>query len=493
MSCYAIAVGGSGARAVESLVHLCAAGLGPRELKLVFVDPDRANGNVQRALHLVRTYQALQSIRRSRDTRWLGTRISLLEPEVWSPFSEAGIPKLEDFFRAANLRATAPAHYRLLSVCYGPHQLALDLRGGFRAMPSIGAAVFGAKVDMEEEEPWRTLHDDLSQSAAAGEFSHVYVCGSIFGGTGASGFPTIGRLIARALASNEQKVARGGALLLPYFGFAAPRASDREIFAHSEDFLIQTHAGLKYYASFLEDLGYDRLYVVGDEERATYKTAPFANVQQNRSHFIELLAASAALDFFGDKDEKTAKDPRRRVAMCAREKRDEFAWTDVPRPKETQESAQAAVGRYARMSFAYLHSLHPALEHVRARTRRRIPWVVTLMRRAGVDVADDRVAEMLERQKDLSLHCLVWLYELQGGDDAASSAVRARLFDSTAVTGLPGAPKLDDGKFASLVLEPPQPDRTVDWVWRRLASERRSAFSAEGLGYFQSALYRACR
>ena len=47
MGYYAIGVGGTGAKCLESLIHLSAAGMMPKsdELHVLFVDPDTSNGS----------------------------------------------------------------------------------------------------------------------------------------------------------------------------------------------------------------------------------------------------------------------------------------------------------------------------------------------------------------------------------------------------------------------------------------------------------------
>ena len=50
MTIYLIGIGGSGAKCVESVVHLASVGLFSQEpIKVLFVDADESNGNVERA------------------------------------------------------------------------------------------------------------------------------------------------------------------------------------------------------------------------------------------------------------------------------------------------------------------------------------------------------------------------------------------------------------------------------------------------------------
>jgi len=55
-----IAIGGSGARCLESLVYLCAMGLGPKKLIPFIIDPDIDNGNLSRTLELISKYQKIR-------------------------------------------------------------------------------------------------------------------------------------------------------------------------------------------------------------------------------------------------------------------------------------------------------------------------------------------------------------------------------------------------------------------------------------------------
>ena len=55
---------------------------------------------------------------------------------------------------------------------------------GFRGHPSIGASIM-AQTALGEDEPWKTFRALVKTDTDA----KVFLAGSIFGGTGASGFP----------------------------------------------------------------------------------------------------------------------------------------------------------------------------------------------------------------------------------------------------------------------------------------------------------------
>jgi len=60
-----IGIGGTGAKVVEAIAHCLSAGLGPDAAQIGFVDQDKSNGNVARAIETVETIQkARQNWRR---------------------------------------------------------------------------------------------------------------------------------------------------------------------------------------------------------------------------------------------------------------------------------------------------------------------------------------------------------------------------------------------------------------------------------------------
>ena len=65
----------------------------------------------------------------------------------------------------------------------------------------------------------------LAKAIKQGHEVRIFLVSSIFGGQGASGFPSIARLIRKILEQKgiQEGVYIGGALMLPYFKFPKPR------------------------------------------------------------------------------------------------------------------------------------------------------------------------------------------------------------------------------------------------------------------------------
>ena len=107
-----------------------------------------------------------------------------------------------------------------MSCLYHPEEeLELELDEGFRGRPSIGSAAILSRI--HENEPfWQTIFNSID-SAKQGHEVRIFLVSSIFGGQGASGFPSIARLIRRILEQKgiKEGVYIGGALMLPFFSF----------------------------------------------------------------------------------------------------------------------------------------------------------------------------------------------------------------------------------------------------------------------------------
>ncbi|MBQ1855423.1 MAG: hypothetical protein II137_02360, partial [Anaerovibrio sp.] len=133
MSYYFISIGGSGAKVMESLTHLCAAGLMPNkekqsDLYVMAIDPDIGNGNLKRsstALHCLNEFQSLEI---GRGTSLFKTNVKLSRPFIWSP-TEADM-NLDDIMSYQAYRGTSIGN--LYEVLYTQEERSTMLNEGFR-------------------------------------------------------------------------------------------------------------------------------------------------------------------------------------------------------------------------------------------------------------------------------------------------------------------------------------------------------------------------
>jgi hypothetical protein len=363
MAAYIIAIGGTGARVSEAVVHLAAAGLlGTEAVRFLFIDPDESNGNLRRSQETLQIYHACREQvvgDATPNLAWLNVPMAALGH--WSPFGVTleGHKTLGDFFNYASYEESSGLK-QLFDVLYTEQERKADLDVGFRGRPAIGAAVMSqVNLDRNDQEPWRSLQQQISMDLGVGKAPKIFLCGSIFGGTGASGFPTIGRLIYNLLLKNNLlgKVKLGGLLMLPYFQFATPvNQTADDIYARPEQFLMNTQAALHYYKQ--QEI-FDTIFLLGDQEPTSVGQFSLGkNTQTNDPHFVEFFAALATRAFFLGL--ATSK-----VVLLSRAQDEQIRWSDLP----NQEAVKPALVNTTRFAWLWQNVIGPELRQAQQSKR----------------------------------------------------------------------------------------------------------------------------
>jgi hypothetical protein len=356
MSIYVIGIGGTGAKCIEAIIQLASIGLlGEDTLNLLFVDADENNGNLERSLKSLKIYQDCYDLSLGDKYPWMKTKIESFG--LWSPFANTSVNKnLGSFFEYNLLKDDESALGNLFDVLYTSEERDANLDVGFRGRPAIGAAVMSqVKLDSLDYDSWGKLMSQLQTDTGAGKRPKVFLCGSIFGGTGASGLPTIGRLIHNKLETLKirSKVDLGSLFVLPYFGFTPTLTEDAEtVYARSEQFLLNTEAALRYYGSQAQET-VDTVYLLGNQNLSPVKVFSVGkNTQRNDPHFIELYAALAARQFL-----LNTTPEQKTVVLINRENLRNLIWKDIPDQKEVLTELANAT----RFAFAWLANIAPLL------------------------------------------------------------------------------------------------------------------------------------
>jgi hypothetical protein len=498
MSYYVIGIGGTGAKCIESLIHLCAAGLMPDDNSLfaLFVDPDGSNGSLKRAETLLQTYHDCKHLRLGA-TELFKTGLRIANPDVWSPLKDKP-PRLDQFFHY-NTLGQKEAH--LFDVLYSRKEKETSLEYGFRGHPSIGAAVMAAAVRLGAEEPWASMRDQIKLDVGAGQGAKVMLFGSIFGGTGAAGVPTIGRLVSnefkRQVQGNGFKL--GSVLMLPYFSFDPVK--EERLRVDADNFLLSTQTALNYYYHQDELKVCNAVYLLGNETLKPMRASSIGGLQQeNEPHLLEMYAALAAVHFFGQEE----VDGYPHIARSEIGKTD---WPDLPYDRGFL-YLKKGINQFARFAFAYLSSYYPMLENINQRGGDyRAPWYINFFRRGNVDLK----LAMEQELKQLKTYCesfLLWLANVeQSQTGEGGAAARGQLINSNAfaeiVNGENEKPKVelksperfDREAFDNLLLsntdaKPNKKALTELWEW--MSDWKVKDPKAEGLGRFVRALYDAC-
>lgn len=191
--------------------------------------------------------------------------------------------KFHSYIELANLGADDLNNY-LVGTLFSTKNLDNPLSVGFKGNPNVGTVVLG---EMIEGADW---FKSFKQHCEKDD--RVFIISSIFGGTGASGYPLLENKIKQA--ENEptvKNVLMGAITVLPYYGLKDPATTGSDI--DSANFYTKTKAALAYYQETVKS---DYLYYVGEQSlRQVYDNDE--KKQDDKANFIELVAASALFDF----------------------------------------------------------------------------------------------------------------------------------------------------------------------------------------------------
>ena len=422
MGYYFISVGGSGARVLEALTHLCTAGLFPnleREgtcFHAMAIDPDTRNGNLKRTQTLLNNLQVFQNINVGKETPLLKTKLKIIDSFIWSPTPTG--QDLDDIISYHDFQNQLIG--RLYESLYTENERRTILDEGFRGRPSIGAAVMSRQAmshDHLAAKVWHSLIKTVNSDIRTNESAKIFLAGSIFGGTGAAGLPTIARLLDDAFKENRAngKVRIGGALLLPYFSFS-PTQEQKEtsgIFASSDNFLTNTKAALQYYSD-PSGRGYDSMYFIGDETMAPMSVFSVgAGTQCNDAHIVDFFAAMAALHFY-------QQGTHRPCYYISRNQDNAFQWSDVPNVTMDNKdvvSVKKRFVRFTRFIFSYLYHVKPVFENLEKSMgdKTKYPWYADYLQNK-VKVTDDDVRNFEEYAESF----VNWLNQVEHSAGARS-------------------------------------------------------------------------
>jgi len=302
---FVLGFGGTGARCVEALVHLMAAGVIKDNVRVMLIDLDETNFNVTQALAQLDRYREIRALR---DT---GTRGRLFGAELkadtgkhpffWKYQHTGG--RWGDMLGYSREWQGADSTSGLYELLYDPDELdKTDFNKGYIGLAHIGALHMYRILNeaaRDDQSAVRRFFNDLRQSATAQDVK-LTVFGSLFGGTGASGIPAVPFVLDKLDMFKEvrSKVEVGGVMLAPYFLLPAPPVGQES----GPDSLIHpvtAQAAVYHYTS--GGTGYNRLYLTGapQEAKTSEEYVLSGDKQSNGAHFVEVAAAMAAAHFFG--------------------------------------------------------------------------------------------------------------------------------------------------------------------------------------------------
>lgn len=296
---YIFGIGGTGSRVIKSLVMLAASGvkIDASAIVPIIVDPDFANADVTRTIEQIKAYTTIRSKLEFNDA----TRNRFFEIPIENVVNDYRLAikdtKNKKFREFIGFRTMSKANRALASMLFSEKNLESDMEVGFKGNPNVGSVVLNQFTNSK---------DFCDFAAAFRPGDRIFIISSIFGGTGASGFPLLLKNL-RGLDSGMpnsdaiQHCPIGAITVLPYFAVKP----DEESSINSSTFIGKTKAALQYYEQNVcgDESSVNVLYYIGDERSKQYENKEGGTEQRNNAHIVELVAALSIINFASIQDD----------------------------------------------------------------------------------------------------------------------------------------------------------------------------------------------
>ncbi|MFC5271997.1 hypothetical protein [Adhaeribacter terreus] len=297
-------IGGTGSRVIRAFTMLMAAGVKIQncdKIVPIIIDPDSQNGDMNRTVELLKTYKRIHNHLGNRPEGFFHKDIATLASVAGR--TDGNIPdsfvynfsgKNKSFREFINYTQLSVDSKAMVDLLFTEENLSNSLDVGFRGSPNVGSVVLN---DVMNSDMIRYFATNFQQG------DRVFFISSIFGGTGAAGFP----LLLKNFRDPNSGLPNSGYLnhalmgaitVLPYFSLEQPAADgnpETKDYIDSNSFITKTKDALSYYQNNLQSL--NALYYIGDTPEKPLENHPGRAAQQNEAHLIELLSALAIIDF----------------------------------------------------------------------------------------------------------------------------------------------------------------------------------------------------
>ncbi|HRK28411.1 MAG TPA: hypothetical protein PK239_14140 [Chitinophagales bacterium] len=300
---FLFAIGGTGSRVLKALVMLLAGGtpINAQEIVVIIIDPDIQNGNLTDTEQLLKHYRTINK-------NCIGNTVSgdcFFRPKISTLYDIDGGTTITrdsftyDFGAGINTNFDAFINYNtmnsqdqmFMNVLFSQNNLRSNLSIGFKGHPNVGTIVLNTFNNSAEFACFKNVFSNTTD--------RVFVISSIFGGTGAAGFPLLVQLMRTDPNHNVNKAPIGALSVGPYFNIAKPPTDGKIDGQQAIDptiFVTKMKAALSYYQNNLNNL--DAIYYLSDTVLSNPQDPSLGGqTQANDAHFIELLGASSIIHF----------------------------------------------------------------------------------------------------------------------------------------------------------------------------------------------------
>lgn len=294
---FVFGIGGTGARVMKSLTMLLASGMKPGNFEVVpiLIDPHKDLKELNDCKTLLKLYSDINDKTYSGTTNiadgFFRTKVSTLKSLAADSglkddfeFDERHDLPFGQFLELTNLNSESPTH-DLLSLLYSEENFHKPLSVGFKGNPNVGSVVLNSLKDGPGFKAFESVF---------GNGDRIFIISSIFGGTGAAGFPLLLKNFRNHSKTSIKQGQIGALAVMPYFKLTdTGDASDID----SNNFMTKTKAALTYYVRPEFSNLCEALYYIADPDK---QNKPYENnerEQPNKAHLVELLGALAIFNF----------------------------------------------------------------------------------------------------------------------------------------------------------------------------------------------------
>lgn len=291
---YVFGIGGTGSRVLRSLTMLLASGVQCSDAIVpIIIDPDASSGEVERTVNLMQRYAEIRS-NLTFDTKQKNNFFRTEIKEIFENFKMPMVRTTDGSFKDyIDLAGMDKSNRALAEILFSEKNLSSDMKVGFKGNPNIGSIVLN---QFEQSEQFVNFANEFTSE------DKIFIISSIFGGTGASGFPLLLKTLRvgdgfpnKALVNNAHI---GAISMLPYFHVKQDVNSQID----SATFVSKAKAALSYYHRSINSTNdIDHLYYIADNACSTYANSEGGQEQKNNAHFVELAAAMSIVDFANQK------------------------------------------------------------------------------------------------------------------------------------------------------------------------------------------------
>lgn len=320
--CYVFAIGGTGARILESLTIQLAAGCGYEILKNweivpIIIDLDADNGNTSTTRQLLSNYTTVhEKLKGSKgNSDFFKVPLKKLKDVSEGASSEtftmsvdltnkASLKQIIDY-EALSVSQDLVATGNLVDLLFSKRDLEMTLQHGFKGRPNIGSVVF-SQLGQKERQNGKLISKNKDFGAFAHSFKdgdRVFVIGSIFGGTGAAGIPWLIKEIRNYHEVDVLSKTKIGLLsVMPYFSISKNAKSAID----SRAFITRTKSALRYYDTNLTEAN-AIFYLADGNDNLEHSNVEGGNGQKNKPHFVEFLGATSLIKFLSLEDKRLSE------------------------------------------------------------------------------------------------------------------------------------------------------------------------------------------